>query len=111
MLHDNIIVPSKSPWASPVVLATKKDGTTRFCFDYRKLNEITVRDAYPLPRIDDTLDALQHAQFLSTLDLRSGYWQVEMDAESRPLTAFVTHKGLFECTVTPFGLTTAPATF
>jgi hypothetical protein len=111
MLHDNIIVPSKSPWASPVVLAAKKDGTTRFCIDYRKLNEITVRDAYPLPRIDDTLDALQHAQFLSTLDLRSGYWQVEMAPESRPLTAFVTHKGLFECTVTPFGLTNAPATF
>ncbi len=111
MLHDNIIVPSKSPWASPVVLATKKDGTTRFCVDYRKLNEITIRDAYPLPRIDDTLDALQHAQFLSTLDLRSGYWQVEMDAESKPLTAFVTHKGLFECTVMPFGLTNAPATF
>jgi hypothetical protein len=111
MLHENVIVPSKSPWASPVVLAPKKDGTMRFCIDYRKLNDITIRDAYPIPRIDDTLDALQHAQFFSTLDLRSGYWQVEMDKESQPLTAFVTHRGLFECTVMPFGLTNAPATF
>jgi hypothetical protein len=111
MLHENVIVPSKSPWASPVVLAPKKDGTMRFCIDYRKLNDITIRDAYPIPRIDDTLDALQHAQFFSTLDLRSGYWQVEMDKESQPLTAFVTHRGLFECTVMPFGPTNAPATF
>ena len=111
MLTQGVITPSKSPWASPVVLAPKKDGSLRFCIDYRKLNEVTVRDAYPIPRIDDTLDALQHASYLSTLDLRSGYWQVEMDPTSRPLTAFVTHKGLFECTVMPFGLTNAPATF
>ncbi|CAF1353827.1 unnamed protein product [Adineta ricciae] len=88
----------------------KKDGTVRFCIDYRKLNEITIRDAYPLPRIDDILNTLQHAQFLSTLDLRFGYWQVEMDKESKPLIAFVTDKGLFECTVMSFGLTNAPAT-
>ncbi|CAF2807008.1 unnamed protein product [Rotaria sp. Silwood2] len=111
MLNEGIIVPSKSPWASPVVLAPKKDGSIRFCIDYRKLNEITIRDAYPISRIDDTLDALQHAHFVSTLDLRSGYWQVEMDASSKALTAFVTHKGLFECTVMPFELTNAPATF
>ncbi|CAF2263104.1 unnamed protein product [Rotaria magnacalcarata] len=111
MLQEGVIVPSKSPCASPVVLAPKKDGSMRFCIDYRKLNDVTVRDAYPIPRIDDTLDALQHAHFVSTLDLRSGYWQVAMEPSSRALTAFVTHKGLFECTVMPFGLTKAPATF
>ncbi|CAM4965247.1 unnamed protein product [Rotaria socialis] len=111
MLEQHVIIPSKSPWASPVVLAIKKDGSYRLCIDYRKLNEVTVRDAYPIPRIDDTLDALQHAQFISTLDLRSGYWQVEMEDSSKPITAFVTHRGLFECNVMPFGLTNAPANF
>ncbi|CAF1339961.1 unnamed protein product, partial [Rotaria magnacalcarata] len=79
MREQHVIIPSKSPWASPVVLALKKDGLYRLCIDYRKLNEVTVRDTYPIPRIDDTLDALQYAQFISTLDLRSGYWQVEME--------------------------------
>ena len=111
MLAGRVIVPSKSPWISPIVLTLKKDGSSRLCIDYRKLNEVTVRDAYPIPRIDDTLDALQHAHFISTLDLRSDYWQVEIDDASKSLTAFVTHRELFKCTVIPFGLANAPTTF
>ena len=111
MLDQGIISPSTSPWASPVILVPKKDGSLRFCIDYRKLNSVTVSDAYLLPRIDDTLDSLQQAKFVSTLDLRSGYWQVKMDNESRKKTAFVTHKGLFEFNIMPCGLTNAPATF
>ena len=111
MLEKGIIKPSCSPWASPIVLVKKKDGTTRFCVDYRKLNTITRKDAYPLPRIDETLDTLQGAKWFSTLDLASGYWQVELSEESQDRTAFCTPNGLFEFKVLPFGLCNAPATF
>ena len=98
MLDIGAICKSHSPWASAVVLVQKKDGGLRFCIDLRKLNERTVKDAYSLPRIDETLDSLQGSQWFSSLNLKSGYWQVEMDEESKPLTAFtVGPLGFYEC--------------
>ena len=111
MLQKGVIKPSTSPWASPIVLVKKKDGSTRFCVDYRKVNHVTRKDAYPLPRVDDILDTLAGSQYFSTLDLLSGYWQVEVDQEDQDKTAFCTPDGLFEFQVMPFGLCNAPATF
>ena len=88
MLTGGQIEPSDSPWSSPVVLVTKKDGGTRFCVDYRHLNDVTVKDAYTLPRIYDTLDMLAGKQWFSTLDLASGYWQVSLSQEARILFQF-----------------------
>ncbi|GBM79164.1 Retrovirus-related Pol polyprotein from transposon 297, partial [Araneus ventricosus] len=109
MVDNGIIEESSGPW--PIVLVKKKDGSTRFCVDYRKLNEITKKDSYPLPRINDTLDALNGSQWFTTLDLKSGYWQVEVRPEDREKTAFTTGQGLWQFKVMPFGLCNAPATF
>lgn len=111
MLEKGVIRESTSPWASPVVLVKKRDSTTRFCIDYRKLNAVTKFDSYPLPRIADCFDALGGSKLFSVMDLASGYWQIKVKKEDQAKTAFVTKSGLYEFSVLPFGLTTAPSTF
>ncbi|KRY45379.1 Retrovirus-related Pol polyprotein from transposon 17.6 [Trichinella britovi] len=111
MLERGLIEPAEGPWSSPVVLAKKKEGSSRFCVDYRRLNEVTRKDAQPLPRIDATLDALAGSKWFTTLDLASGYWQVEVDKRDREKTAFATPLGLYQFKVMPFGLCNAPGTF
>jgi len=111
MLKEDVIRPSSSPWSSPVILVKKKNGTWRFCVDYRRLNKITVKDVYPLPRIDDIMDSLQGSQFFTSIDMQSSYWQVEVKEEHKQKTAFITPEGLYEFNVMPFGLCNAPATF
>ena len=112
MVEVGAIRRSFSPWASAVVLVRKKDGGLRLCIDLKKLNNRTIKDEYALPKIDDTLDCLHGARWFSTLDLKSGYWQVELEEEAKPLTAFtIGPLGFGECERMPFGLTNAPATF
>ena len=112
MLDIGAIQKSHSPWASTVVLVWKKDGSLRFCIDLRKLNNQTIKDAYSLPHTDKTLDNIQGSKWFSLLDLKLEYWQVKMDEESKPLTAFtVGQLGFYECKRMPFGLTNTPTTF
>ena len=111
-MEDNgIIYPVQSDWAANIVVVKKKDGSLRCCVDYRQLNERTVKDSYPLPRIDDCLDALSGAKLYSVFDLRSGYYQLEMDPADAHKTAFVTRRGLYAYRRMPMGLATASASF
>jgi hypothetical protein len=103
--------PSSSPWAAPALFVEKKDKTQRLCIDYRALNEVTVKNKYPLPRIDDLFDQLGRARYFSKIDLRSGCYQLKIRSEDVPKTAFVTRYGQYEFTVMPFGLINALAYF
>jgi len=106
-----IIEPAASPWASNVVLVKKKDGHLRFCVDYRRLNAITYKDSYPLPLIDNCLNALSGSSWFSTLDIRSGYYNIPIAVDDRDNSAFFTRSGCFRSTVIPFGLTCAHSVF
>src|SRR6266542_4008557 len=111
MLKDGIIKKSKSPWASPIVLVSKKDESIRFCVDYKKTNAITIVDAHSLPVVNDTINKIGEKKFYTSIDLASGYWQVEVDENSQDITAFVIPWRLYQFNVMPFRLTNAPATF
>jgi len=112
MLAAGIIEPSRSEWSSPIVMIRKPNGTYRFCLDFRKLNSVSKKDAYPLPYMNAILDKLRSARYISTIDLSQAYFQIPLEKNSRKLTAFtVPGKGLFHFTRMPYGLTGAPATF
>ena len=106
-----MIEPSNSPWASPVCLVKKNDDTYRFCVDYRRVNTVFRKDAYPLTNIQDALDNLQGARYFATIDLLSGYWQLGMTERAKERSAFCTRRGLFQFTRMPFGLPGAPGSF
>lgn len=111
MLDAGVIEEGEGAWGFPVVLVKKKDGEVRFCIDYRALNKVTKKDVYPLPRIDETIEALGGAVLFTTLDLKAGYWQIQVAEADRPKTAFTTKQGLYQFVRMPFGLTNAPSTF
>uniref|UniRef100_A0A671TSD1 ribonuclease H n=1 Tax=Sparus aurata TaxID=8175 RepID=A0A671TSD1_SPAAU len=111
MLETGVIEESNSDWCCPIVLVRKSDGSIRFCVDYRRVNEVSKFDAYPMPRVDELLDRLGTARFYTTLDLTKGYWQIPLSLESREKTAFFTPYGLYQFVTLPFGLFGSPATF
>lgn len=111
-LAKDVIEPSSGPWCSPIVIVRRKDGSYRFCIDFRKINAFSEKDAYPIPQVNPTLDKLRNSIFFSKIDLRNGYWNIPLAEESRPITAFVIPgRGLFQFKVMPFGLHSASATF
>ena len=111
LLENGVIEPSTSPWSSPVLMVPKKDGSYRFCVDFRGLNQVSQSTDYPLPRVDECLEAMSGATVFTTLDLASGYWQVEVNPNDRPKTAFSTNSGHYQFVTMPMGLKGAPATF
>ena len=111
LLEAGVIEPSASEWASPIVLVRKRDGSVRWCIDLRKLNDVTAKDCFPLPLLQDCIDALEGCQYFTTLDMTSGYYQLDVADEDKDKTAFVTKYGLFSFRMIPFGLCNAPTTF
>jgi len=111
MLQTGVIEPSNSPRSSPVCMVKKKDDTYRFCIDYRRLNDVTKKDAFPVPDVKDALDSLRGAKYFATIDLLSGYWQLGMTDRAKERSAFCTRRGLFQFTRMPFGLSNAPSSF
>lgn len=111
MLKNEILEPSYSEWSSPCLLIPKPDKTVRFCTDYRKVNSVIKSDSYPIPRIDDCIDKIGNAQFVSKFDLLKGYWQVPLTEKAKEVSAFVTPDGLYQYKVMPFGMKTAPSRF
>jgi hypothetical protein len=111
MLKSKVIEPTTSEWASPVVLVPKPDGSMRFCINYRRLNALTMRDSYPLPRMEECIDSLGDAKIFSTLNCNSGYWKIPVHPDDRAKTTFTSHEGFYRFLRMPFGLRNAPATF
>ncbi len=111
LIEHGLAVPSSSPWCSPCLLVPKSDGTSRFCTDYRKVNQLTKSDSFPLPRIDDCVDRIGQAKFVTKLDLLKGYWQVPLTDRASEISAFATPDVFLQYKVLAFGLKNAPATF
>ena len=111
MLDRGLISPCVSPWSSLVTLQPKSDGTTRFCIDYRRVNSVTKTDTYPLPRLEDCIDRIGSARFISKLDLKKGFWQVPLTERAKEVSCFVVNNETFQCNVMPYGMKNSPATF
>ena len=111
LLNNDFIEPSQSEWSSPCILVPKPDGTFRMCTDYRNVNSVTKTDTFPIPRIDDCIDNIGHAKYVTKFDLLKGFWQMPLTNRAKEISAFVTPDGLYQYEVMPFGMKNSPATF